>query len=242
MKKTLLTLAAFAALCPGAFAYDANADFSIGSNNNVAGVWSYGQSATLGGAFSLLTTPDTAYYGTAGLQAWRGAVPGFGGGYPVIAGNSTGVTQSYVSVVHPANELSLHSGPGGQYAVLRFTAPSAGVFRFVGAFVGQDIGTTTTDVAIRRNLATALFGAGINVSGGGNVAAFDVSPFLLAGDTVDFAVGFGNGFYGNDSTGLRLGATAVTVPEAGTLSLLATPLFTIGVIVRRSTARKAKTI
>ncbi len=228
---TFFTLAVFAALCSGAFAYDPVTDFSVGNNQNVAGVWSYGQSATLGGAFALLPTASASDAFSVNIESWRGTAPGFAGGYPIISHNKTAVTQNYLTVTHPANELLLHPGPGGQYAVLRFTAPSAGVFRFQGVFTGRDSANTTTDVSLRQNLAIALFGAGINVSGGGNTAAFDVSPSLLAGDAVDFAVGYGNGFYGNDSTGLRFGATAVTVPEPSAFALLALPL--AGAIVRR---------
>lgn len=238
MKRLILASITLLILRTGAHAYDPVADFSISNNQNVAGVWSYGQSATLGGAFNLLPTAEPNYPFNTNLESWRGAANGLGGGFPYISHNKTNTTQTFLTVTHPADELLLHPGPNGEYAVLRFVAPTAGVYRFQGTFTGRDSGPATTDVSIRQNLATALFGAGINISGGGNAAVFDVSPILAAGDSIDFSVGFGNGFYGNDSTGLRLGATPAEVPEPSSVALLALPAFVIGVIVRRRACKK----
>ncbi len=42
----------------------------------------------------------------------------------------------------------------------------------------------------------------INVKDQGNQSAFSKSVPLAQGDTLDFVVGFGNGFYGGDTTAL----------------------------------------
>ena len=42
----------------------------------------------------------------------------------------------------------------------------------------------------------------INVKDQGNQSAFAKTLPLAAGDTLDFVVGFGNGFYGGDTTAL----------------------------------------
>jgi hypothetical protein len=223
--RVLLSAALLALAAPQVVAqtYDAVADFSAVTNQGAAGAWSYGQSPTRGGTFSLLPNADPAFSGAAGVQAWRGGVPGFQGGYPVIARNGSGATATYLTITHPADLLNLHPGPGGENAVLRWTAPTDGLFRVQGRFQGIDSAPTTTDVAVLLNGLTTLFSSGINVSGGGNVANFDLTVPVAAGDRIDFSVGTGNGFYGNDSTGLRavIGpAAAATVPEPGTVALL----------------------
>jgi hypothetical protein len=89
--------------------------------------------------------------------------------------------------------------------VVRWTAPSSGIYRISGRFIGLDsIGPTSTDVHVRYNSKSPLFD--------GNITNFavPVSFFLQinvksAGDTIDFAVGFGaDGNYSRDSTGFKM--------------------------------------
>lgn len=62
---------------------------------------------------------------------------------------------------------------------------------------------------------------------------------LAAGDTPDFAVGFGNNVYGNDSTGLRLVAAPAVVPEPGTGALLVTgTLAVVRAVIRRRNSNR----
>ena len=74
---------------------------------------------------------------------------------------------------------------------------------------------TTTDVHVLHN-GRSVYDGWINVEGQGNESLFSKSLALARGDTVDFAVGFGNGFYGGDTTALsaRIQSPAGEVADA----------------------------
>jgi PEP-CTERM motif len=246
-RKTSLTLAATIAVSillgttsAQATTYDPVVDFSFVSNSNVNGVWSYGQSTTLGGAFSLLTTPVNDSLNPL-LEDWQGTVTGFSGNYPVIQHNPTGISQAYGgTATSEPDELLFHPGPGGEYSVLRFVVPATGSYNLAGAFTGRDIGPSTTDVSVLLNMGvgTPLFAGDTNIVGG-NVASFNVTQSFTAGDTIDFAVGYGNGSYVNDSTGLKLSViSAATAPEPTTLALIGLGSG-IGMLVRCRNVRRA---
>jgi len=99
-----------------------------------------------------------------------------------------------------ARSLSFHPGPKGEYSVVRYTAPKAGEYRIDAAFAGIDQ-QTTTDVHVLA-AGKPLFDSYIRLHGLGRECSFAKSLDLAAGDTVDFVVGYGNGDYGYDSTGL----------------------------------------
>jgi hypothetical protein len=69
-------------------------------------------------------------------------------------------------------------------------------------FFGEDwAGPTTTDVHVLYN-SVSIFDGVVDTFWEG--PSFDVNLSVAAGDTIDFAVGFGDdGTYNNDSTGLR---------------------------------------
>src|SRR5436309_12507988 len=184
--------------------YNAVNDFSTTSNPNSP--WSYGWEASLGGPFTLNAAERTVYEG---LDTWEGP-QGCGGEFnlPIVSLNHTGTTLNYASgVSQPANMLNLHPSCSGKLSVLRWTAPSTGSFDVAGLFQGIDTRNTTSDVHIRQNSTTALLDG--NINGFGNQAPFNFTRYLAAGETLDFAVGFGsNGDYNGDSTGL-----AVTITE-----------------------------
>lgn len=226
------------ALAPAASAqYNAVTDFSITANQNVNGVWSYGQTPTRGGTFSLLQTAETNFSFSNSIEAWRGTATGFSGNYPFIAHNKTATTQTYLTVTQPIDLLNLHPGPSGENAVVRFTAPQAGTFRIQGRFQGLDNGPTTTDVALLLN-GIVQYTSGINTNNNGNLATFDLTRTFAIGDRLDFSVGYGNGFYGNDSTGLAVSIGPAAAPEPGTLGLLCVGALTLaGGIARRRAIR-----
>lgn len=177
--------------------YDCVKDFSIASNPT--GVWSYGWTPTLGGAFTLYTVTDTT--SVPGMSAWldSGTYPS---DPPYVDHNDTTGTICFETFCVPPRYLHLHPGANGQYTVVRWTAPSAGTYEIRGSFVGLDgAGPTTTDVHVLVNSEFPLFSGNI-ASYGSPLPFLRKVPIRSAGVTIDFAVGYGsdksNGF---DSTG-----------------------------------------
>jgi hypothetical protein len=109
------------------------------------------------------------------------------------------------------NGISMHPGPQGQCAVVRFTAPAAGNYRFMGRFWAQNtsgVGNSTdTNVMVTINDSTPPIVSG-NIKALGSPAAPTNKPFmstgvsLAVGSTIDFKVG-ANGNFISDSTGLH---------------------------------------
>jgi len=105
------------------------------------------------------------------------------------------------------NGLSLHPGPKGECAVVRFQAPVGGRYRLMGRFWAQNItagGTNTrTYVIVNGNVGSPLSVANVTA-----LAAPTNNPFtsatidLSTGGTIDFMVG-ANGSFIADSTGLH---------------------------------------
>jgi len=223
--KRIALRAAFAALAVtlmgtclvlNARADDIAASFSIASNPN--GPWTYGSLS--GSTF----TPLTVSSASVGSGYWT-----TGAGFPVVLANNTGSTVNFSSWSLPTDMLNLHPDPTGIESDVRWTAPSSGTYSIAGLFEGVDpSGPTTTDVHVLLN-GSSLFSD--NISSYLVPSAFSFLESLSAGDTVDFAVGFGtDGNYLFDSTGLAGSITAVSpapTPEPATLFLLATGLAAI---------------
>jgi hypothetical protein len=231
----LLCVACLATISTAARAgYDAAADFSPNH------AWSYGWSQTLGSPFIL----DTRYENRFGLDFWEGAVPNEAppGAFPIVFHNPT-EQPVYVNgtlVVLPG-QLGFHPGPGGEYGVVRFTAPADAVYSFDVAFSGLDfVGPTTTDVHVLVNGAPIFDGA-VNAFGSG--PSFSSSRIMQAGGTIDFAVGRGsNGSFLYDSTGLDVRidvGSAAPVPEPGTNALMLGGLCLVGMAGLRRKAAPA---
>jgi hypothetical protein len=141
---------------------------------------------------------------TAGLEAWRpeGRVD------PCVNRNATGRVIKALGITWAPGQLSFHPGASGEYSVVRWTAPAAEKVEIAAAF--KSIAEkATTDVHVLHN-GRVLFDGYINVKGGGPEARFQGAADVKAGDTIDCAVGYGNGNYGADTTAL-----AVTVRSAG---------------------------
>jgi len=178
--------------------YDAVRDFSIQSNPN--GAWSYGWESSLGGALNLYTVTDTTSF--PGMSAWLASgtyyfVP------PYVAHNDTGKVLCLPgrNCIPPAY-LHVHPGPNGELTVVRWTAPSSGKFLIEGAFEGLDPSGPTTDVHVLVNSTKSLLSGPITSYQW--PLRFKLNLKVSAGDTVDFAVGFGkNGNFTCDSTGVR---------------------------------------
>ncbi len=192
--------------------YDPGAQYS--ATNNPNGAWSYGYENTLGGPFILYTLPLLV----GGVEEWR--ITNMASGPPVIAYNPSTNAANLGTPVIVGDGFALHPGPANQYSTLRFTAPTQGLYQVVGAFFGEDVDGTTTDVHILTNGVSMMNG---EVTGYGphTGPSFDQNVSLNAGDYLDFAVGYGNnGSYFYDTTGLSLqviftgaGANTSTTPS-----------------------------
>ena len=176
---------------------DMVADFSIG-RGNPNGNWSYGSSGALDSAFTKSTVPINS----GDLICWGATqgTPCTSTQRAIIKNRSQGNITPLAGIVIPNNVLHLHPGQNGEYAVVRWTAPEAGLYTVSGFFEGLNSRPTSTDVHVVMNSET-VFDA--EVSTFMNPMNFDVTHVLRAGDTIEFAVGFGsdrNFFY--DSTGV----------------------------------------
>jgi hypothetical protein len=185
--------------------WDAASEFNDSANpdaGNPSGVWSYGWKKTLTDKFYLATTP---YTDPPDLFGWSSA-----SGYPLICHISRSVpvlTHGANRAIFPPHALSMHPGPNGEYAVIRFTASAGGAYRVSGQFFAlDDNGTgTTTDVwLLKDNQKADAFSGKIDYFGGAKSASFTSATFSLKkGSTLDFQVGYGtNKNYEYDSTGL----------------------------------------
>jgi hypothetical protein len=186
-------------------AYDAAAQFSSTQNPN--GAWSYGCTKSLGATFHLFTqqTPISA-----GLYDWGTALSCGQTNPPGVAYNSTDATFTGGTVTVPAHTIWFHPGPQNQNSVLRWTAPASGNYQVKAVFWGDDFaGPTTTDVHVLHN-GVRIYSGEVSGFGPSSDQSFMSTISVAAGDTIDFAVGYGtDGNYGFDSTGV----SAVITPE-----------------------------
>jgi hypothetical protein len=182
--------------------FDPAVDFSTSANPS--GVWSYGWTQTLGSSFIL----DAIRENNSGLDFWEGSIVGDPRTlFPYVVHNGTDSTIAVFGTVSvAAGQLGLHPGPGGEYSVVRWTAPAPGSYSVTAAFRGIDFGPTTTDVHVLQN-GVSLFDGAVSALGSGPTYVGVQS--ISTGDTIDFVVGYGaNQTYFNDSTGLAASIVA----------------------------------
>ena len=193
--------------------YNLSTGFSLEKNPNQ--VWQYGYSLTNSLApdqFQFDKYADTA--GVVGFwhpakNDWPG--PGY---YPYVAFNTT--SQSRTTPANGwavrAGEIAMEASNSGQYSLIRFVAPKAGTYKVVAHFEGIHFGLSSPDVHVLHN-AASLFDAEINgyggdpafhaIEGSNPAASYSGSVQLKSGDTITFAVGYGqNKTHYNDTTGL----------------------------------------
>jgi hypothetical protein len=224
---------------PVPLSFDVAEQFSVAANPN--GLWSYGYEGTLGGNVTLFDVPvQNIMWGSPpvtynGWNKW-GVVPAAAGGDQGLGAykNNTGATISLPNILEiPDQAFYLHPGANGDYAIARWTVPSAGNYAILGYFMGLD--QTSTDVHILVN-NVSLYD---NIIDGSDPFArgyrveddFSLAIHFNAGDSLDFAVGYGAG-YDNpnipDSTydSTRLSVQGFNLPDGGSsafLLLLALP-------------------
>lgn len=226
----LILAASSVASARAATIYDAAAEFSPTDNPN--GPWSYGYKPTFNGPF--IPAAQTGAVGP--IDFWYGGVASDGN--PAISRNGSTSTAFNGTARYLPGQLVMHPGPGNEYAVLRFTNPEAGLASFTASFEGVDIVGTTTDVYVLQN-GSVVFSGLVNGFGPGTGPTF-TTPDTFAlnrGDTLDFMVGFGNGNYFFDSTGVSVRITVV--PEPGTLALSAVGLAAMVWLARPGRTRLA---
>jgi hypothetical protein len=188
--------------------FDVAADFS--ATSNPTGAWTYGYSTTLGGPLITYTIAQNA----SGIDFWSNNSIPFNP--PVLGHNATGSPIVPGSFIVAPGQAMFHPGLNNEYSIYRFTAPTAGRYQLMSAYEGIDFIGTTTDVHVLHN-NNAIFNGLVNGFGSGSGTAYNASLVLAAGDTVDFAVGFGsNGTFQFDSTAIQ---AKLVVPEPGTTTL-----------------------
>jgi len=196
---------------------DPTTSFLSGSNPD--GPWRFGMKDAALGTFTDLTV----YSPYPGGVRWSDGST-FGGVYYSGDLNLGGGT------------ITLHPFVGGQLAALRFVAPSAGSYSFVGSFLDGD--SPTSDVYIALNNSSLLFNAFI--SNNDPPLAFSSTLSLSAGQYVDFLAGAGGNGYGFDSVNLLLNpqdpGDVGVVPEPASVALLATGLLGLFAVSRARSA------
>src|ERR1700730_8563167 len=200
--KTVISLMLVMSASGWAATYDAFADFSV-SNGNPNGVWSYGWSATLFSSLNLYTSGVVSGDGT-----WNWSHPNHNMfGTPAAWINPT---NHQVGTV-PSMTAAFHPGVNDEFSHYVWTAPTTGLFSLSATFSPFDTGGT--DVHILDN-GVSLFSGNVSP---GNPQSFSTQLSVVAGDKIDFAVGFGvDGSASNDTTGIS--ATISEVPEPATTS------------------------
>lgn len=158
--------------------------------------------------------------GLTGLEIW--ATPN--GPDPNVNRNSGKQSLSGLGITWQPQQLALHPGPQGELSVVRWQCPESSEYMVDAVFSG--IATAaTTNVHVLLN-GRSLHDGLINVQGHPNTSTFSQSLSLQAGDTVDFVVGYGNQFYGGDTTALsaRIRASTGRVADAAAdFSIAANP-------------------
>lgn len=196
--------------------YNPVTQFSVAANPG-SGTWTYGyKTSSVTGAFLAFDTAGTLVSSGNTVNTWYASSVATEPGVGVNLSSTNTFTMGGHTTIQPS-EMNLHPGAAGQLAVLRFTAPTTGSYALAGNFSGNSNAGTTTDVHILQN-NVSFFDS--TVTGFGTTVTFSQTLSLTSGDYVDFVVGWSNGSYNNDSTGLVTTLTAA-VPEPANVAMLA---------------------
>jgi hypothetical protein len=215
------------------FIFNPAADFSTTSNPN--GVWSFGSepTGTPGAASISLFTTYFVYNGAVGMWNNGGLL---NNGLPLtglVSENLTNSTYTDNMTVWEPGQLVFHAGgyyaPPNTFAVVRFTAPTAGTYTIQSVFSNQSVGGYAGQAVAVYEDGIALFGGTLGSYG----STATMSPLMLtlnAGDYVDFLTGVrGDGTANSVSTGLDAQITELTAtPEPASLTLFGLAAASLG--------------
>jgi len=188
----------------GQVIYDANAAF-VPNSPNPNGVWTYGYTSTLGGSFSNFVEYVTSSFG----YTWRTNISSGTPGFNYFTSPGFGAL---------AGETTLHGGPNGEFAIVRFTVSATALYQLTASWRGPgDSGNTDLYLLHNSNGASPLASTPSTTVTGNFIIP---SIALNAGDTIDLALGTGGDGFSSDNTPVNLVITPI--PEPGSLALLAT--------------------
>ena len=161
---------------------------------------------SLGSSLQLYDVSTSNASGFPGLETWNSSILDVLG-TPGISYNSTASDITDGTVFLPAHSVGYSPGPDGEYGVVRWTAPTAGTYNLSAAFSGDDfVFPTSTTVYILLD-GKSLFSGEVVVFG--PALSFSDIVSVTAGETIDFAVGFGpRGNFFGDTTGISATLTA----------------------------------
>ena len=132
-----------------------------------------------------------------GLEIWR--MPDATD--PNVTRNGDKHPLTGLGITWQPGQLALHPGPKGEYSVVRWTCPAAGEHAVDGRLHRhRRSGHHRRARPAQRPLAARR--ADQRRRPGQRVRLLQDSWRWPQGDTLDFVVGFGNGFYGGDTTAL----------------------------------------
>lgn len=180
-------------------AYNAAGDFSVTQSST--STWQYGYTSS---PTSNTFVPYGVYNANAypNIEGWASTSPGTAP--PLVLHNNSTGTQTYSGITQPPTMLNLHPGPNGEKSVVRWRSPFAGTIKLQGRFQGLGSGSgASTDVTIKwSGAAQPLFQSYVGIANQTQKTPYSVTVTVAPGDTIDFMVGYGDGYYYNDSTGL----------------------------------------
>lgn len=121
---------------------------------------------------------------------------------PCVTFNGTKDAIKALGITWSPGQLAFHPGRDGEYAVVRWTAPTDDQIdlSIVFASIAEH---ATTDVHVLLNGQT-LYDGFINVNHAEPRQSFKSSVMVKSGDTIDCVCGYGNGDYGADTTALAV--------------------------------------
>ena len=135
---------------------------------------------------------------TAGIRVWRNE----NRVDPCVTLNGTDREIKALGITWKPGQLSFHPGQYGEYAAVRWTAPSTEKVDVSAVFTSiAEHATTSVHVLHNR---TTLFNNLINLEGQGPECQYMGTIQVQQGDTLDFVCGWGNRDYGADTTALQV--------------------------------------